>query len=200
VHDLTERIVEAFDQNDHLGLHARQILRGFSVKRTGLVDGMDDSPGEREDQNTVALERQQFEFALRLIGRADHCHQQDLRLHFHQGIRALVGDAEHRGTAFLIGRDEDVPAVTDRCGRLGRARHQHTGDDRESEQPCQCFENGQHIRPDTHRRQIPVTDRGECVSAEEKIIHEPAQLGMGGRTRDLRGVHREIRQRENRID
>jgi hypothetical protein len=55
---LEKRIVERFDQNQELSLLSREVIGRLASKRAGFVDGMNDRPGERQELDGGAFERQ----------------------------------------------------------------------------------------------------------------------------------------------
>src|SRR5882762_8060859 len=46
---LAEGVVKAFDQDEQLGFHAREVLGGLVIERTVFVDRVHDGPGKREE-------------------------------------------------------------------------------------------------------------------------------------------------------
>src|SRR5437763_16559070 len=55
VHGLGEGFVEAVKQDEQLGVERAQVVGRIGIERTGLVNRMDDGPGQREKDDAVAL-------------------------------------------------------------------------------------------------------------------------------------------------
>src|SRR5437588_9312974 len=65
VHVLREGLVEAVEKDEKLDAALAQILLSPSPQRAALIDGVNDGPGERKKDDTVPLELERDELAIR---------------------------------------------------------------------------------------------------------------------------------------
>ena len=139
---------------------------------------MHDGPGECEEIDVAALERKIDEVPLQFAVSGIHRHQQNSRLHVHQGIAARVGDAKLQTGSVLVRSDDRVLAVNDASRGPGKAAIEEPGGDRKNHQTGGGFERRDGVGQRAFGINIAVSDGGQGVDAEEERVGKSAHVGL----------------------
>src|SRR5260370_4333174 len=113
VHLLGKSFVHAVEQDEDLTLGIVQVLGFHAVERTALVNRMDHGPGQREEGDPVALQRQLIVLPYgAAVGHLEP-REQKLGLHLDDLVAAGGDDAELKSGHAAVGRNDRMPAVKD---------------------------------------------------------------------------------------
>src|SRR5260370_29918402 len=108
VHLLGKSFVHAVEQDEELTLGIVQVLGFHAVERTALVNRMDHGPGQREEGDPVALQRQLIVLPYgAAVGQLEP-REQKLGLHLDDLVAAGVDDAELKDCHAAALRNERV--------------------------------------------------------------------------------------------
>src|SRR5260370_11680628 len=110
VHLLGKSFVHAVEQDEELTLGIVQVLGFHAVERTALVNRMDHGPGQREEGDPVALQRQLIVLPYgAAVGHLEP-REQKLGLHLDDLVAAAVYDSEIKGGDSARRRKHGGPA------------------------------------------------------------------------------------------
>ena len=166
MHHLRERLVGRRDQHEEFEI-GPQILGVQAPERARFVDRMHERPRERKELDFAAFERRAAGTAAPPPPAANDVHI-TLRADIDQLVVAQVGDPEHQPAAALERRDDHGPAEEDGRTWPREAREEESGDQRLAHQRDERLSDHHDVRRHSHRADLAIADRRECLDAEEE--------------------------------
>ena len=107
--------LDPFEEHEYLRVRADTLFARQVIERAVSIDGMDDGPGKREENDFLPLERQRVEAADAEPIFFHHATEGDGGFELDDLGTSLVCDAEHQTALAAIGCDKSVFAEQDLC-------------------------------------------------------------------------------------
>ncbi len=168
VHLLRERLVEARHDDEELELPGAEVGVCQAPEWTLLRDRVHDGPRERKEEHRRPLELELLEPAAESSRALFDPAGIDPSLDVDDLVVPRVRDAEHQSVAAAKRRDDHGVAETDRRCRPREPREQQSGDQRLAHERHQRLDDHDHVRRESDRADLAVSDRREGLDAEEK--------------------------------